>query len=167
MLPRLLKRAAALRPHRTALSGDGPEVSYADLNARANRLDRTLCLTHVRDGVTVDAADGVTTGISATDRATTLSRLADPLAAPAAGHVMTRATTRTGSSPRRLPRSGVRPGGPGPLWPGGGVHPHRQPPRPDAARQAGRAGPAARRVRAAGGELGDAARFPTRPASAA
>lgn len=46
--------------------------------------------------VTVDAADGITTGISATDRATTLSRLADPSAGPAdfqrPGHVMTRAT---------------------------------------------------------------------------
>jgi 3,4-dihydroxy 2-butanone 4-phosphate synthase/GTP cyclohydrolase II len=46
--------------------------------------------------VTVDAADGITTGISATDRATTLSRLADPAACSAdfqrPGHVMTRAT---------------------------------------------------------------------------
>ncbi|WP_326953308.1 non-ribosomal peptide synthetase [Amycolatopsis sp. NBC_01286] len=50
VLPRLFERAAALRPHRTALSGDGPEVSYADLNARANRLARTLRLTQVRDG---------------------------------------------------------------------------------------------------------------------
>jgi 3,4-dihydroxy 2-butanone 4-phosphate synthase/GTP cyclohydrolase II len=46
--------------------------------------------------VTVDAADGITTGISATDRATTLSRLADPSAVRAdfqrPGHVLTRAT---------------------------------------------------------------------------
>lgn len=46
--------------------------------------------------VTVDAADGITTGISATDRATTLSRLADSSAGPTdfqrPGHVMTRAT---------------------------------------------------------------------------
>jgi amino acid adenylation domain-containing protein len=50
VLPRLFERAAADHPHRTALSGDGPEVSYADLNARANRLARTLRLMQVRDG---------------------------------------------------------------------------------------------------------------------
>ncbi|MEV6877821.1 non-ribosomal peptide synthetase [Amycolatopsis sp. NPDC051128] len=50
VLPRLFERAAADHPHRTALSGDGPEVSYADLNARANRLARTLRVMQVRDG---------------------------------------------------------------------------------------------------------------------
>ncbi|MEU0796235.1 non-ribosomal peptide synthetase [Amycolatopsis sp. NPDC005961] len=50
VLPRLFERAAAGNPRRTALSGDGPEVSYADLNARANRLARTLRLMQVRDG---------------------------------------------------------------------------------------------------------------------
>ncbi|MFJ1759499.1 amino acid adenylation domain-containing protein [Amycolatopsis sp. NPDC088138] len=50
VLPRLFERAAADHPHRTALSGDGPEVSYSDLNTRANRLARTLRLMQVRDG---------------------------------------------------------------------------------------------------------------------
>jgi 3,4-dihydroxy 2-butanone 4-phosphate synthase/GTP cyclohydrolase II len=54
--------------------------------------------------VTVDASDGITTGISATDRATTLSRLADPSAVPAdfqrPGHVMTRATHPEGVTAR-------------------------------------------------------------------
>lgn len=50
VLPRLFERAAADHPHRTALSGDGPEVSYSDLNARANRLARTLRMMQVRDG---------------------------------------------------------------------------------------------------------------------
>ncbi|MGK3208504.1 non-ribosomal peptide synthetase [Amycolatopsis sp. MEPSY49] len=50
VLPRLFERAAAGHPHRTALSGDGPEVSYSDLNARANRLARTLRTMQVRGG---------------------------------------------------------------------------------------------------------------------
>jgi 3,4-dihydroxy 2-butanone 4-phosphate synthase/GTP cyclohydrolase II len=54
--------------------------------------------------VTVDAADGITTGISATDRAATLGRLADPAAGPAdftrPGHVLPRATHPGGVSGR-------------------------------------------------------------------
>ncbi|AKT51971.1 bifunctional 3,4-dihydroxy-2-butanone-4-phosphate synthase/GTP cyclohydrolase II [Arsenicicoccus sp. oral taxon 190] len=56
--------------------------------AWADRLDLPLMVTRNEDSlrtaytVTVDAARGVTTGISATDRATTLHALADPAALP-------------------------------------------------------------------------------------
>ncbi|MFD1717953.1 3,4-dihydroxy-2-butanone-4-phosphate synthase [Georgenia deserti] len=66
--------------------------------ARADALDLPLMVTQNQDSyhtayaVTVDAASGVTTGISAADRARTLRVLADPAATPAdlvrPGHVV-------------------------------------------------------------------------------
>lgn len=66
--------------------------------ARADALDLPLMVPHSQDPrrtaytVTVDAADGVTTGISAADRALTLRVLADPAAGPQSvirpGHVL-------------------------------------------------------------------------------
>ncbi|MBX9244574.1 GTP cyclohydrolase II [Actinotalea ferrariae] len=66
--------------------------------ARADALELPLMVPHSQDPrrtaytVTVDAADGVTTGISAADRATTLRVLADPAAGPQSvirpGHVL-------------------------------------------------------------------------------
>ena len=66
--------------------------------ARADALDLPLMVPHTQDPrrtaytVTVDAADGVTTGISAPDRARTLRVLADPAAGPDSvirpGHVL-------------------------------------------------------------------------------
>ena len=66
--------------------------------SRADALDLPLMVPHSQDPrrtaytVTVDAADGVTTGISAPDRARTLRVLADPTAGPDSvirpGHVL-------------------------------------------------------------------------------
>ena len=66
--------------------------------ARADALELPLMVPHSQDPrrtaytVTVDAADGVTTGISAADRARTLQVLADPAAGPHSvirpGHVL-------------------------------------------------------------------------------
>lgn len=67
-------------------------------SARADALDLPLMVPHSQDPrrtaytVTVDAAEGVTTGISAADRAHTLRVLADPAAGPTSlirpGHVL-------------------------------------------------------------------------------
>jgi 3,4-dihydroxy 2-butanone 4-phosphate synthase/GTP cyclohydrolase II len=67
-------------------------------SARADALDLPLMVPHSQDPrrtaytVTVDAAQGVTTGISAADRAHTLKVLADPAAGPKSlirpGHVL-------------------------------------------------------------------------------
>ncbi|GAA4726636.1 bifunctional 3,4-dihydroxy-2-butanone-4-phosphate synthase/GTP cyclohydrolase II [Isoptericola chiayiensis] len=73
-------------------------VCVAADGATLDRLDLPLMVAENRDAfrtaytVTVDAADGVTTGISGADRARTARVLADPDAAPAAltrpGHVL-------------------------------------------------------------------------------
>lgn len=61
----------------------------------------------VRDAVAVDARDGITTGISAVDRARTIRLLANPEATPGEltrpGHVIPMRVRETGRKPSSLP----------------------------------------------------------------